>query len=154
MSSVVEKPQSTDITSVLQESRVFKPAVEFSRKAHVKSFAQYKKIYNLSVRNPRKFWAGIAEELHWFKKWKKVLEWNPPFAKWFTGGQLNISFNCIDRHLNSWRRNKAAILWEGEPGENRTLTYQELHREVCKFANVLKSLGVKKGDRVALYMPL
>src|SRR5262249_46036026 len=92
--------------------------------------------------------------LHWFRKWKKVLQWNPPFAKWFVGGTLNISYNCLDRHLTGWRKNKAALIWEGEPGESRTLTYQQLHREVCRFANVLKSLGVEKGDRVAIYMPM
>ena len=94
----------------------------------------------------------IARELHWFKPWDKVLEWNCPWAKWFVGGQINLSYNCLDRHVSTWRKNKAAIIWESEPGEVRTLTYQQLHREVQKFANVLKSLGVKKGDRVAIYM--
>jgi len=106
------------------------------------------------MRNPERFWAKIAEELVWFKKWRKVLEWKLPFAKWFVGGKINVSYNCLDRHLSTWRKNKAAIIWEGEPGETRTLTYQELHTEVCKFANVLKSLGVVRGDRVAIYMPL
>ena len=94
----------------------------------------------------------MREELHWFKKWDKVLEWNNPWAKWFVGGQINLSYNCLDRHVQTWRKNKAALIWESEPGEVRTLTYQQLHREVQKFANVLKSLGVKKGDRVAIYM--
>ena len=97
------------------------------------------------------------ENVTWFTPWKKVLDWKPPFAKWFVGGKLNVSYNCLDRHLegeNAWRRNKAAIIWEGEPGDTRVLTYGELHREVCKFANVLKARGVKKGDRVALYMPM
>ncbi|MDP6547254.1 MAG: AMP-binding protein, partial [Phycisphaerae bacterium] len=97
------------------------------------------------------------EHVSWFAPWKKTLQWKPPFAKWFVGGKLNVSYNCLDRHLegeNAWRRNKAAIIWEGEPGDSRTLTYGELHREVCKFANVLKGLGVKKGDRVCLYMPM
>ena len=150
-----ETPSSSEhITSVLNEVRVFKPPALFSRHAHIKSFAQYKKIYAESIRNPERFWAKIASDLHWFKPWKKVLQWKPPFAKWFVGGSTNVSYNCLDRHLSTWRRNKAAILWEGEPGETRTLTYQQLHREVCRFANVLKSLGVQKGDRVALYMPM
>src|SRR5215813_5918562 len=96
----------------------------------------------------------MAEELHGFKRWDKVFEWNPPHAKWFIGGKTNLSYNCLDRHLTSWRRNKAALIWEGEPGEQRTLTYQQLHTEVCRFADVLKRGGVAKGDRVALYMPL
>lgn len=145
---------SGNITSVLTERRVFKASAAFSRDAHIKSFAQYKRIYNASVRNPEKFWSDAARELTWFKKWKKVLQWKAPNAKWFVGGQLNVSYNCLDRHLESWRRNKAAILWEGEPGESRTLTYQQLHSEVCRFANVLKRLGVAKGDRVVIYMPL
>src|SRR6185295_12966423 len=95
-----------------------------------------------------------AETLTWSKKWQSVLEWKPPFAKWFLGGTINLSENCLDRHLGTWRRNKAAIIWEGEPGETRVLTYQQLHREVCLFANALKSLGVDPGDRVAIYMPM
>ena len=105
--------------------------------------------------DPEKFWARLAEsELHWFKKWHTVLKWEAPHAQWFVGGRINISYNCLDRHLSTWRRNKAALIWEGEPGETRTLTYQQLHTEVCRFANVLKKIGVEKGDRVALYMPL
>ncbi|HET6268144.1 MAG TPA: AMP-binding protein, partial [Acidobacteriota bacterium] len=147
--------QSTEtITSVLSESRVFKPRPEFSKRAHIKSLSDYKKLYNASVRNPEKFWAEAAGELVWFKKWRKVLQWKLPFAKWFIGGKLNVSYNCLDRHLGTWRRNKAALVWEGEPGDTRILTYQQLHREVCKFANVLKRLGVAKGDRVILYLPL
>src|SRR5688572_19093267 len=96
----------------------------------------------------------MAEELHWFKKWDTVLKWDPPHAEWFGGGLINISYNCLDRHLSTWRRNKAALIWEGEPGETRTYTYQQLHTEVCKFANVLKHAGITRGDRVALYMPL
>jgi acetyl-CoA synthetase len=144
----------SDITSVLKEERVFPPKESFSRQAHVKSMAEYEKLYREAEENPEKFWAGIAEELDWFKKWDSVLEWNPPFAKWFVGGKMNASYNCLDRHLKTWRRNKAAIIWEGEPGDSRTLTYQMLHTEVCKFANVLKGLGVEKGDRVAIYMPM
>ncbi|HZS47777.1 MAG TPA: acetate--CoA ligase [Blastocatellia bacterium] len=143
---------NTDIDSVLREHRLFDPPKEFAAKAHVKSFEDYEALYKRSVETPEEFWAEIAKELTWFKPWDKILEWNPPFAKWFVGGQINISYNCLDRHLSTWRRNKAAMIWEGEPGETRTLTYQQMHHEVCKFANVLKHLGVQKGDRVAIYM--
>src|SRR6185369_17156076 len=141
-----------NIDSILQETRVFPPSPEFSSKAHIKSLEEYERIYKDAKDNPEKFWAGVAEELHWFKKWDKVLEWNAPWAKWFVGGQINLSYNCLDRHVQTWRRNKAAIIWEGEPGDTRTLTYQQLLTEVQKFANVLKGLGIKKGDRVAIYM--
>lgn len=146
--------QEPDINSLLKEDRLFSPSTEFSASAHIKSREQYDQIYQRSIADPEGFWAEIASELHWFKPWDKVLNWNEPFAEWFVGGQTNISYNCLDRHLTSWRKNKAAIIWEGEPGDERTLTYQQLHREVCKFANVLKKLGVKKGDRVAIYMPM
>jgi acetyl-CoA synthetase len=142
------------IESTQIETRSFPPPTAFAEQAHIKSFAEYERIYDEAAENPEEFWAKAAESLHWFKKWDTVLEWNEPFAKWFVGGTLNISYNCIDRHLETWRRNKAAIIWEGEPGEIRTITYQQLHTEVCRFANVMKKLGVKKGDRVALYMPL
>lgn len=145
---------SKGIVSVLTETRVFPPPPEFSQDAHVKSFKEYEKLYAEAEKNPEEFWAKQAEELDWFKKWNKILEWKEPHAKWFVGGKLNISYNCIDRHLKTWRKNKAAIIWEGEPGEIRTLTYLQLYRQVCKFANVMKKLGVEKGDRVALYMPL
>jgi acetyl-CoA synthetase len=148
-----EKPQIA-IESTLQETRVFPPSAEFSEAAHIKSFEEYEKLYAESVENPEQFWANQANNLHWFTQWNKTLEWNEPHAQWFVGGKINASYNCLDRHLNSWRKNKAAIIWEGEPGEIRTLTYLQLYRQVCKFANVLKKLGVKKGDRVALYMPL
>ncbi|MBE9537133.1 MAG: acetate--CoA ligase [Proteobacteria bacterium] len=142
-----------DITSILHEDRTFKPGKAFSEKAHIKSMAEYEEIYARAEKDPEAFWADLAEkELVWFKKWEKVLDWQPPFAKWFVGGEINITQNCIDRHLDSWRKNKAAIIWEGEPGDERVLTYQDLHREVSKFANALKGLGVKKGDRVAIYM--
>ncbi len=140
------------IDSILNEQRVFEPSEEFRSKAHIKSLAEYEALYKEAQDNPEKFWAKIAQELHWFKPWDRVLEWNLPFAQWFVGGQLNISYNCLDRHVATWRKNKAAILWEGEPGDSRTFTYQQLLREVSKCANVLKSLGVKKGDRVAIYM--
>jgi acetyl-CoA synthetase len=142
------------IESVLKEKRLFKPRPHFSREAHIKSFAQYKKLYEESIKSPEKFWAKIAGELVWFKKWSKVLSWKYPFAKWFIGGRTNISYNCLDRNLLTGKRTKAAIVWEGEPGDQRVLTYQDLHREVCKFANVMKGLGIQKGDRVAIYMPM
>lgn len=154
MASQSRGKSASDITSVLKEERVFKPSAQFAKQAHIKSFAQYKSIYNASIKNPEKFWAKVAGELDWFKKWNKVLEWKLPFAKWFVGGKINVSYNCLDRHLTGWRKNKAALIWEGEPGDHRTLTYQQLYREVCKFANVLKKLGVEKGDVVAIYMPL
>ncbi|MDQ3749575.1 MAG: acetate--CoA ligase, partial [Acidobacteriota bacterium] len=142
------------IESTLQETRIFPSPPKFAEQAHIKSFAEYEEIYNEAAEDPEAFWASVAESLHWFKKWDKVLEWNEPHAEWFVGGRINASYNCLDRHLETWRKNKAAIIWEGEPGEVRTLTYQQLHRQVCKFANVLKKVGVKTGDRVALYMPL
>jgi acetyl-CoA synthetase len=145
------------IKSLLKEKRVFKPDPAFAREANwnKKTVDAYRK---LGEKNPERFWAKMAKEhISWFTPWKKVLDWKSPFAKWFVGGKLNVSYNCLDRHLegkNSWRRNKAAIIWEGEPGDSRVITYAELHREVCQFANVMKGLGVKKGDRVALYMPM
>jgi len=146
-----------DIVSLMVEKRRFKPDPDFSKKANwsKKEVSEYRK---LAAKHPQRFWAKMAKEnVTWFSPWKKVLDWKPPFAKWFVGGKLNVSYNCLDRHLegkNAWRRNKAAIIWEGEPGDTRVLTYAELHREVCRFANVLKDQGVKKGDRVALYMPM
>jgi len=142
------------IESTLQETRIFPPPPEFAANAHIKSFAEYEEIYNKAAADPEAFWAGAAENLHWFKKWDTVLKWNEPHAEWFVGGKINASYNCLDRHLETHRKNKAAIIWEGEPGEVRTLTYQQLHRQVSKFANVMKKSGVKTGDRVALYMPL
>ena len=143
------------IESILQEKRLFSPSAEFSREAHIKSLEDYQQLYDKAKADPQQFWASLAEtELHWFQKWDTVLDWQPPFAKWFVGGKINISYNCIDRHLTTWRRNKAALIWEGEPGDSRTLTYAQLHREVCQFANVLKQLGVKKGARVGIYMPM
>src|SRR5919205_2212204 len=143
---------SSSIDSILKETRVFKPAEAFSEHAHIQSLEQYEQLYREAEADPEGFWAKIAADLHWFKPWDKVLEWNEPFAKWFIGGQLNISDNCLDRHLSTWRKNKAALIWEGEPGETRTLTYNQLLLEVSKFANALKSLGIKKGDTVAIYM--
>jgi acetyl-CoA synthetase len=142
----------SSIDSILKETRVFEPSEQFSQQAHIKSLEQYEQLYREAEENPEKFWGEIAGQLHWFRKWDKVLEWNSPWAKWFVGGQINLSYNCLDRHVATWRRNKAAIIWEGEPGEVRTFTYQQLLTEVSKFANVLKSLGIQKGDTVAIYM--
>ena len=143
---------SPNIDSILNETRVFEPSPEFSQQAHIKSLEEYERLYAEAEADPEGFWGRIAGDLHWFRKWDKVLEWNAPWAKWFVGGQINLSYNCLDRHVATWRRNKAAIIWEGEPGEVRTLTYQQLLIEVSKFANVLKSLGIRKGDTVAIYM--
>ena len=142
----------SSIDSVLKEDRVFDPPEEFSQQAHIKSLADYERIYREAEDDPETFWGNIARELHWFRTWDKVLEWDVPWARWFSGGLINLSYNCLDRHVATWRRNKAAIIWEGEPGEVRTFTYQQLLTEVSKFANVLKSLGIGKGDRVAIYM--
>jgi acetyl-CoA synthetase len=143
------------IESILQENRLFPPSAEFSQNATIKSFEEYQQLYAKAKADPQAFWAQLAEkELHWFEKWSEVLDWQPPFAKWFVNGKINICYNCIDRHLTTWRRNKAAIIWEGEPGDSRTITYEQLHREVCQFANALKELGVKKGDVVGIYMPM
>jgi acetyl-CoA synthetase len=145
---------STNITSVLKETRTFPPPAEFAAQAHVKSLAEYEKLWKRANDDPNGFWAEQAESLSWFQMWDKVLEWNEPFAKWFVGGKINASYNCIDRHLVGDRKNKAAIIWEGEPGDSRVLRYQDLHRETCKFANALKKLGIKPGDRVTIYMPM
>ncbi len=143
------------IESILQENRLFPPSAEFSQNATIKSLEEYQQLYAKAKADPQAFWAQLAEkELHWFEKWSEVLDWQPPFAKWFVNGKINICYNCIDRHLTTWRRNKAAIIWEGEPGDSRTITYEQLHREVCQFANALKELGVKKGDVVGIYMPM
>ena len=143
------------IESILRENRSFPPSSEFSQQAQIKSLEEYEHLYERAKANPEAFWAELAEkELDWFQKWDTVLDWQPPFAKWFVNGKINISYNCLDRHLTTWRRNKAALIWEGEPGDSCTLTYAQLHREVCQFANVLKQLGVKKGDRVGIYMPM
>ncbi|MGH8094745.1 MAG: acetate--CoA ligase [Chthoniobacterales bacterium] len=142
-----------NIESHLKENRVFKPSRAFARNARIRSLEQYRRMYRESIRHPEKFWAREARELHWQQPWKKVLEWKAPFAKWFVGGKLNIAENCLDRHLKGPRRNKAAIIWEGEPGDKRILTYQQLHREVCRFANVLKRNKIRKGDRVIIYLP-
>jgi acetyl-CoA synthetase len=142
--------KETTISDLLVEKRIFNVPKDFRGLAN----AGDNNIYKKASANSQKFWAKFADELHWYKKWKKVLDWKPPHAKWFTGGKLNASYNCLDRHIKTWRRNKAAIIWEGEPGDTKTLTYWDLYREVNKFANALKGLGVKKGDRVAIYLPM
>jgi len=146
-----------DIESLLKEKRTFKPNPEFEKNAQWNK-RTVDELRKLGAKDPERFWAKMAEQnVSWFTPWKKILQWKPPAAKWFVGGKLNVSYNCLDRHLvgeNAWRRNKAAIIWEGEPGDTRVLTFGELHREVCRFANALKGLGVKKGDRIALYMPM
>ncbi|MGE3728555.1 MAG: AMP-binding protein, partial [Candidatus Sericytochromatia bacterium] len=144
-----------NLTSVLKEERVFAPPQAFAERAGISSMEQYHALCDEAKQDPEAFWARQAGELlDWIQPWDKVLDWQAPFAKWFEGGKLNLSANCLDRHLASWRRNKAALIWEGEPGDSRTLTYQQLHYEVCRFTNVLKKLGVVKGDRVAIYMPM
>jgi len=151
----------TSIESVLHEDRVFPPPKGFARSARLKSLAQYRKLYRESIQSPEKFWGRQAKaELVWFKRWTRALKWEEPYAKWFVGGQLNVAYNCLDRHLDSARANKAALIWEGEPaapgkpGEERTLTYKQLHHEVCRFANVLKRNGIQAGDRVLIYLPM
>src|SRR3954451_12485339 len=146
---MTDKPP-VEFDDLLREDRAFAPPPQFRANAHVKDDS----IYAEAERDPEAFWARFAKELEWSRPWDRVLDWQPPHAKWFVGGKLNASVNCVDRHIRGARRNKAAIIWEGEPGERRTLTYFDLYREVSQFANVLKSLGIKKGDRVALYLPL
>ena len=140
---------------MLIEKRVFKPSAKFAKTAAIDSFKKYKKLHKASIKDPDKFWGKAATtELTWYKKWKKVCNWKLPFVEWFVGGKLNASVNCIDRHLEGPLRNKAAIIFEGEPGDVTTITYQQLHREVCLVANVLKKHGVKSGDRVMIYLPM
>ncbi len=141
------------ITSLLHEERTFAPPAAFSSKATINSEEEYQKLHQQALTDPETFWGKIAQELHWFKPWNQVLDWRYPEVKWFVGGTTNISYNCLDRHLDK-RGDKQALLWEGEPGDQRSLTFKELHHQVCRFANVLKELGVQKGDRVAIYMPM
>jgi acetyl-CoA synthetase len=140
----------SEIDALLQENRKFPPPDEFRRNAVLSDPS----VHERAARDPDAFWAEQAEQLHWFKRWKTICEWKPPYSKWFVGGKINVSYNCVDRHIEGSRRNKAALIWEGEPGDKRTLTYWDLFVEVQKFANVLKKLGVQRDDRVAIYMPL
>jgi acetyl-CoA synthetase len=145
----------SSIESILQENRSFPPSPAFAQQAAIGSLEAYQALYDKAQNDPEQFWADLAtQELDWFKPWDTVLDWtNPPFAKWFDGGKINLSHNCLDRHL-AQRGDKPAIIWEGEPGDSVTLTYRQLHAEVCKFANVLLGLGVKAGDRVGIYLPM
>ncbi len=146
--------KSGGIVNVMREGRRFPPSGEFSAKARIGSMEQYQKMWDEAAADPEAFWGQFADELHWFEPYQKVLQWDEPFAKWFVGGKTNVCYNCLDAHLSTSRADKTAIIWEGEPGDVRRFTYRELHREVCKFANVLKGLGVKQGDVVAMYMPM
>ncbi len=150
----MSEPRGGQIVNVMKEERLFPPSPEFSAKARIKSMEEYEKLWQEAAADIPGFWGRLAGELHWFKPYDKVLEWDEPFAQWFPGGQTNACYNCLDIHLNTPRRNKAAYIWEGEPGDVRVLTYQMLHSEVCKFANVLKKLGIGKGDVVSMYMPM
>jgi len=147
---MADKKPPAEIADLLQEDRSFPPPPAFRAQANVNDDS----VYARAEKDPEGFWASFASELEWFTPWTKVLDWKPPHAKWFVGGTINASVNCVDRHVRGPRRNKAALIWEGEPGDRRTLTYFDLYRQVGQFANVLKSLGVKRGDRVAIYLPL
>ena len=145
------------IVATSEDKQIYEPSDAVKLKAYIKNLDEYQKLYQRSVNDPKGFWGECAEQLDWYKKWDKVLEWdfNKPEVKWFLGGKLNASYNCLDRHLNTWRSNKVALIWQGEPlEENRIFTYQQLHYHVCKFANVLRKFGVKKGDRVSIYLPM
>jgi acetyl-CoA synthetase len=152
---MVEKSKG-NIVSMMEESRVFEPSEEIKKQAYL-SMEDYKKLYRKSIDKPDEFWSEMADQLEWFKKWEKVCEWDfhKPELKWFVGGKLNVSYNCLDKHIKEGRGNKVALIWQGEPlEENRVFTYQQLHYHVCKFANVLKKQGIKKGDRVSIYLPM
>lgn len=142
------------IDTVMREDRLFPPPAEFARRARIGSLADYERLWKEAAADIEGFWGKLAQELHWFKPFEKTLEWREPFAKWFVGGQTNVSYNCLDVHLRTPRRNKAALIWEGEPGDTRVLTYDMLHREVCRFANALKVLGIGQGDVVSIYLPM
>ena len=146
---------SDQIDTVMKEVRVFPPPKEFSQRAGIKSLEDYQALWDEAAADPTKFWADLArEELHWFRPFEQPLVWKEPFAQWFVGGKTNVSYNCLDRNLAAGLGGRTAILWEGEPGDTRKLSYAELHQEVCKFANVLKQLGIEEGDRVSIYMPM
>ncbi len=139
----------------MSDLKTYAPSPEFSSSARVRSLDEYRALYDRAKENPESFWAELAEkELTWFRTFSKPLEWEPPFAKWFTGGSINVSYNCLDRHLTTERRTKPALIFEGEPGDKRTITYEELHRLVCRFATVLTELGYKAQDRAIIYMPM
>ena len=150
MAEAKKTSTAAPIVALLREKRKFPPSKAFAKRALVGKPG----IYAEAARNPVRFWERRARELAWFKPWKKALEWKPPYAKWFIGGKLNVSYNCLDRHVTTARRTKAALIWEGEPGDTRTLTYWDLYREVQRFAAALKRHGVRKGDRITIYMPM
>jgi len=142
--------QNTAIDALLAEHRVFAPDSKFTEQANISD----PDIYARARKDPESFWAQCASELHWYRKWDKTLEWNPPFAKWFVGGKINACYNCVDRHVIAGKGDKPAILWEGEPGDSVTLTYSQLLKQVERFGNAMRKLGIAKGDRVAIYMPM
>ncbi|MGI9427175.1 MAG: acetate--CoA ligase [Bythopirellula sp.] len=143
------------IDTVMHESRLFPPSAEFAAEASIQSLEEYQALWDQAQADPPEFWAQLArEELHWFEPFAETLVWNEPFAQWFVGGKTNVSYNCLDRNIEQGLGDRTAILWEGEPGDSRTITYSELHRDVCKFANCLKQLGVGAGDVVSIYMPM
>ena len=146
--------ENASIESVLQETRSFPPPSTFAAQANIGSEEEYQELWQRAKDDPAGFWGDMAQNLSWFKQYDSVMDGEMPNTKWFSGGKIHVSYNCLDRHLETDRRNKAAIIWEGEPGDTRVLRYQDLHREVCKFANVLKGLGIETGDRVTLYMPM
>jgi acetyl-CoA synthetase len=148
------KSSGGQVKTVMQEERLFPPPADFAAQARIGSQAAYEALWKEAAADIEGFWGRLAGELRWFKPFTKVLDWKEPLARWFVGGKTNASYNCLDAHLAGWRRNKAALIWEGEPGDARVLTYQTLHREVCKFANVLLKLGVRQGDVVSIYMPM
>src|SRR3989338_5529417 len=150
MTKETNQTKRETVNVLLEENRLFPPSDEFKRNAFIRD----ESIYQEAAKNREAFWAKWAGELDWFKKWDKVLEWNLPFAKWFVGGKLNASYNCLDRHIKKGLGNKTAILWEGEPGDSRMLTYEDVYKSVNKLANVLEGLGIAKGDRVAIYLPM
>ena len=142
------------IDTVMHEERVFPPSEEFASQARIKSMQEYQQLWDDAQQDPEAFWGKLASELHWFEPFQEILQWNEPYAHWFVGGKTNVSFNCLDTHLTSGKADKPAIIWEGEPGDSRTLTYRELHREVCRTANMFKSIGIGVGDVVSIYMPM
>ena len=147
--------ENIEMESVSQENRKFPPTTAFAESAHISSLDAYRKLYERSIQDPEGFWSEAAEELHWFKKWDKVLDASDaPFYKWYSGSRTNLSYNCLDRHIEEGRGDKIAIHWEGEPGDKRDISYSQLHKEVCRFANALKAKGVQKGDRIAIYLPM
>jgi acetyl-CoA synthetase len=145
-----QRPAEYAIEALASEQRTFPPSPDFIARSAV----QDRSLYDKAAADPEAFWSEQAESLTWFRRWDTVLEWDPPFAKWFGGGRLNVSYNCLDRHVEAGRGDRVAYYWEGEPGDRLTITYAELLEQVCKCANALKELGVTRGDRVAIYMPM